>query len=113
MATPHNHQTSNRVPSAVNAGPESSQAVGAYANGHNDTFHSDVNSNHGSHPPPPPPPAGSKKSGGKNKKPLDPSEVQNLVASKISQLETDKAGEREEEAEIGAYAVGPMRRYDN
>lgn len=37
----------------------------------------------------------------KSKKTVDPAETKKLLAAKISQLESDKAGELEEEAEIG------------
>jgi hypothetical protein len=47
-----------------------------------------------------------KKAGNKAKKvTTDPSEVPKLLAAKISQLESDQAGEKEEEAEIGEYAL--------
>lgn len=37
----------------------------------------------------------------KNKKATDPLETSKLLAAKISQLESDKAGEKDQEAEIG------------
>lgn len=37
----------------------------------------------------------------KGKKPADPSETSKLLAAKISQLEQDAAGEKDQEAEIG------------
>jgi hypothetical protein len=43
--------------------------------------------------------AGVKK--GKQKKATDPSEASKLIAAKISQLELDAAGEKDQEAEIG------------
>lgn len=43
--------------------------------------------------------SGSKK--GKHKKITDPNEASNLIAAKISQLELDAAGDKEQEAEIG------------
>ncbi|KAI9671562.1 MAG: hypothetical protein M1817_003614 [Caeruleum heppii] len=57
---------------------------------------------HDAHPPAPAPPLppntnGSKKA--KTKK-VDPSETSKLLAAKISQLESDKAGEKDQEAEI-------------
>jgi hypothetical protein len=39
----------------------------------------------------------------KNKKATDPNEASKLIAAKISQLELDAAGEKDQEAEIGAY----------
>lgn len=48
--------------------------------------------------------AGGKK--GKAKKGTDPNEASKLIAAKISQLELDQAGERDQEAEIGSYAPG-------
>ena len=38
---------------------------------------------------------------GKTKKATDPLETSKLLAAKISQLESDKAGEKDQEAEIG------------
>jgi hypothetical protein len=38
---------------------------------------------------------------GKQKKATDPNEASNLIAAKISQLELDAAGDKEQEAEIG------------
>lgn len=39
----------------------------------------------------------------KGKKPTDPNEASKLIAAKISQLELDAAGEKDQEAEIGAH----------
>tara|TARA_R110002033_G_scaffold148938_1_gene186069 strand:- start:309 stop:485 length:177 start_codon:yes stop_codon:yes gene_type:complete len=44
--------------------------------------------------------SGAAKKGGK-KKATDPNEASNLIAAKISQLESDAAGDKEQEAEIG------------
>ena len=41
------------------------------------------------------------KKSGKNKKVADPNETGKLLAAKISQLELDAAGEKDQEAEIG------------
>jgi hypothetical protein len=41
---------------------------------------------------------------GKQKKATDPNEASNLIAAKISQLELDAAGDKEQEAEIGWFA---------
>jgi hypothetical protein len=43
--------------------------------------------------------SGAKK--GKQKKATDPNEASKLIAAKISQLELDAAGEKDQEAEIG------------
>jgi len=40
---------------------------------------------------------------GKQKKATDPNEASKLIAAKISQLETDAAGEKDQEAEIGWF----------
>jgi hypothetical protein len=42
---------------------------------------------------------------GKGKKPTDPNEASKLIAAKISQLELDAAGEKDQEAEIGACTL--------
>lgn len=42
------------------------------------------------------------KKNNKGKKATDPSETSKLLAAKISQLEQDAVGEKEQEAEIGA-----------
>jgi len=41
---------------------------------------------------------------GKQKKGTDPNEASNLIAAKISQLELDAAGDKEQEAEIGWWS---------
>ena len=64
--------------SSINANHNHSE----YANGHH--HHNDT---------------GVKK--GKQKKATDPSEASKLIAAKISQLELDAAGEKDQEAEIG------------
>jgi hypothetical protein len=66
--------------------PESS-----YSNGHH----------HHHHDAPPSGYAGSAKKG-KQKKATDPNEASKLIAAKISQLELDAAGEKDQEAEIGS-----------
>lgn len=54
--------------------------------------------------PPPAPPSGAapNKKDRKAKKALDSNEASKLVAQRISQLEHDAAGEKDQEAEIGA-----------
>jgi hypothetical protein len=46
----------------------------------------------------------------KGKKAADPNETSKLLAAKISQLEQDAAGEKDQEAEIGA-SVSSIGRY--
>jgi hypothetical protein len=41
----------------------------------------------------------------KNRKATDPNEASKLIAAKISQLELDAAGEKDQEAEIGMYEL--------
>jgi hypothetical protein len=53
-------------------------------------------------PAPAPPGNGSNNKKGKGKKAMDSSEASKLVAARISQLELDAAGEKDQEAEIGA-----------
>jgi hypothetical protein len=43
----------------------------------------------------------------KNKKATDPNEASKLIAAKISQLELDAAGEKDQEAEIGTCGFYP------
>jgi hypothetical protein len=72
-------------------------------NGHHALTQSDAQSSNTAHANGTATPA-LKKSGFKAKKATaDPSEVPKLLAAKISQLESDQAGEKEEEAEIGKY----------
>lgn len=40
---------------------------------------------------------------GKQKKATDPNEASKLIAAKISQLELDAAGEKDQEVEIGSF----------
>lgn len=66
----------------------------ALANGH-------AAHNHETRPAPAPPTTmGGKK--GKQKKAAEPNESAKLIAARISQLEMDEAGEKDQEAEIGA-----------
>ena len=53
-----------------------------------------------SNPPPVPQPAPTSKKS-KGKKSVDPNETGKLLAQKISQLELDAAGEKDQEIEIG------------
>lgn len=68
----------------------------SYANGHHHHHHDAGGSQ------PPGTAAGAKK--GKQKKATDPNEASKLIAAKISQLELDAAGEKDQEAEIGLFA---------
>jgi len=64
------------------------------ANGH-------IAHNHDNRPAPAPPAAMASKKG-KQKKATEPNEASKLIAARISQLELDAAGEKDQEAEIGA-----------
>lgn len=52
--------------------------------------------------PAPAPPAAAPGKKGKQKKAPEPTEASKLIAQRISQLELDAAGEKDQEAEIGA-----------
>jgi hypothetical protein len=58
--------------------------------------------NHDNRPNPAPPAAVPGKKG-KQKKAPEPTEASKLIAQRISQLELDAAGEKDQEAEIGVY----------
>lgn len=81
---------SSRAPSipAIHSHPES-----AYTNGHHHHHPHDAGAMHSA--------ANTAKKLGKQKKATDPNEASNLIAAKISQLESDAAGDKEQEAEIG------------
>lgn len=90
MATAHASAPASSRTSSVATNhphPESS-----YTNGHH--HHHD-----GGAPQPSGLATGAKK--GKQKKATDPTEASKLIAAKISQLELDQAGEKDQEAEIG------------
>jgi len=53
--------------------------------------------------PAPAPPAAMAGKKGKQKKTTEPNEASKLIAARISQLELDAAGEKDQEAEIGAF----------
>ena len=97
--------TSSRSSSVVNGNSSHGQSHTDHVNGHHASTQSDAQSSNGAHA------NGTttsapKKAGNKAKKAVtDPSEVPKLLAAKISQLESDQAGEKEEEAEIGKYAL--------
>lgn len=42
---------------------------------------------------------------GKQKKMTDPNETSKMLAAKIAQLESDAAGEKDQEAEIGLFGL--------
>ena len=92
--------TSSRSSSVVNGNPNGHNYP-THTNGHHAPIQSDALSSntahtHGAATSVP------KKAGSKAKKTTtDPSEMPKLLAAKISQLESDQAGEKEEEAEIG------------
>ena len=61
---------------------------------------------HDTRPAPAPPPAANATMSGKKgkaKKAVDSNETSKLLAARISQLELDAAGEKDQEAEIGAF----------
>jgi hypothetical protein len=64
----------------------------SYANGHHHHHNHDISGSSAS--------ANAAKKG-KQKKATDPNEASKLIAAKISQLELDAAGEKDQEAEIG------------
>lgn len=86
-AQPQVPPTSPRSPSVVNGA-----STAGYTNGHGDLMES-----HGHAPIAP----SNKKA--KAKKAADPNETSKLLAAKISQLESDAAGEKDQEAEIGKW----------
>jgi hypothetical protein len=61
---------------------------------------------HENRPAPAPPVVMGKK--GKQKKATEPNEASKLIAARISQLELDAAGEKDQEAEIGAFCPHAM-----
>jgi hypothetical protein len=67
----------------------------AYTNGHHHHHHHDTGASHQ-------PGSASAAKKGKQKKVPDNSEASKLIAAKISQLELDAAGEKDQEAEIGS-----------
>lgn len=90
-AHPQTAPTSSRSSSVVNG----ASTVG-YTNGHGEL--PDSPASIGAQPPGPTAP-GIRKA--KSKKVADPNETSKLLAAKISQLESDAAGEKDQEAEIG------------
>lgn len=88
------NSTHTSVPASSRAPtiPATHTAESAYTNGHHHHHHHDAGAQSGS--------ANMGKKG-KQKKATDPTEASNLIAAKISQLESDAAGDKEQEAEIG------------
>lgn len=84
-AQPQALPTSSRSSSVVNG-----TSAAGYTNGHGDLMESQGHA----------PIAPSNKKA-KAKKAADPNETSKLLAAKISQLESDAAGEKDQEAEIG------------
>ena len=82
---------SSRTSSTAANKENHSQSESSYSNGHHHHHHDA-------------PPAGYSTSAkkGKQKKATDPNEASKLIAAKISQLELDAAGEKDQEAEIGS-----------
>jgi hypothetical protein len=72
-----------------------------YANGHHHHHHHDAGAGHL-------PGSVSMAKKGKQKKVADNSEASKLIAAKISQLELDAAGEKDQEAEIGGFGFFPF-----
>ncbi|KAI9766753.1 MAG: hypothetical protein M1835_004267 [Candelina submexicana] len=88
----------NQPPPTLSSRPSPTDNVDATINGHGNLASADLN---GSNPAPPPAPAAPVPKKGKGKKAADPNETSKLLAAKISQLESDAAGEKDQEAEIG------------
>jgi hypothetical protein len=75
--------------------PDATPAGGHASNGHDNR-------------PAPAPPASAPGKKGKQKKAPEPNEASKLIAQRISQLELDAAGEKDQEAEIGAFSTPPF-----
>lgn len=84
---------SSRSSSIANGVPNHVHTESAYTNGHHHHHH-DAGAAHQ-------PMASNAAKKGKGKKATDPNETSKLLAAKISQLELDAAGEKDQEAEIG------------
>jgi hypothetical protein len=65
----------------------------SYSNGHHHHHHHDIGGSQSA--------SANAAKKGKQKKATDPNEASKLIAAKISQLELDAAGEKDQEAEIG------------
>lgn len=103
MSTASAPQTSasaaSRTASAVNGVPVHSHNDPSYTNGHSHQHH------HHHEPPQQQPALTGVSKKGKNRKAADPNEASKLIAAKISQLESDAAGEKDQEVEIGALKI--------
>ena len=86
----HPVSTHSATPSVINTHAN-------FANGHVDAPGSPASSGTGQ------PTMATMSKKAKGKKAADPNETSKLLAAKISQLEQDAAGEKDQEAEIGAY----------
>lgn len=94
------------IPTANSRAPSTAanhtHAEPGYTNGHHHHHH---------HEPVPPQQhtaasaANAMKKAAKKQKATDPSEASKLIAAKISQLELDAAGEKDQEAEIGGFGL--------
>lgn len=92
------HPTHTSVPTTSRATSSHPTPETSYANGHHHHHHHhDAGPGHQSGPTPV-----AKK--GKQRKVADNSEASKLIAAKISQLELDAAGEKDQEAEIGGLS---------
>ena len=90
------HPTHTSAPTTTSRASSSHPAPDSlYANGHHHHHH-DAGAGHQ-------PGSVSMAKKGKQKKVADNSEASKLIAAKISQLELDAAGEKDQEAEIGGF----------
>lgn len=100
--------TANQVSTSATATSRASHTVNGvagqlhgdavYTNGHHHHHHEAVMN-------PVPTISSSTAKKGKAKKATDPNEASKLIAAKISQLELDAAGEKDQEAEIGTLSI--------
>lgn len=82
------------APTTSRASANHTHLDASYTNGHHHHHHHDTGAA-------PQPGSASMAKKGKQKKVADNSEASKLIAAKISQLELDAAGEKDQEAEIG------------
>ncbi|KAI9724483.1 MAG: hypothetical protein M1812_000551 [Candelaria pacifica] len=90
----------SQQPPSLASRPSFTPNGSASVNAHGDLPSVDMNP---SNPAPPPASAAPAPKKAKGKKAADPNETSKLLAAKISQLESDAAGEKDQEAEIGGY----------
>lgn len=98
MSTANLLQTSTRAPSTASGAGSHLHYDAALANGHHHHQEGGGAAGHGGS-------ASTSKKTKPKSKPTDPSEASKLIAAKISQLELDAAGEKDQEAEIGACDI--------